>query len=396
MTRSKIRVVAGAASIVVGLLASRGVLETLASDGQIESPVVRLAIAVFRIGCIALGAAILADLERTIARRLVRSRVLLVLSSTVVTIVAVEIVLRVALGPVWSWAPPERIWVGERENRPSETFMADSLLGWRMWPGESFTWTIDGRDQDYTANGAGFRTPYEMDEAAGNGPVVVVVGDSFAFGTGVAADATFTHLLDEGLGDAMVYNLALPGFGIDQMWMTVRHAALPMAPDVIVVAFIDNDLDRSLSAYRETEGMNKPAFIFEAGELRPQTLDDRPTVSRHLPSSAIVGLLRSVGRARAMRTGQGTWWTLNAAVFDQIVEDASAADVEVVFVRLPLRQGRSLPALTEFMASREYVFLDLGVDVPEGLHFRTDDHIDEAGHHHVADQLLPTLRALLR
>ena len=70
---------------------------------------------------------------------------------------------------------------------------------------------------------------------------------------------------------------AMPGFGLDQMWMSVRHQALPLKPRLVIVAFIDEDLDRSLTAYRQWEGFNKPTFELEGGILRPQNAHDRPT-----------------------------------------------------------------------------------------------------------------------
>ena len=60
----------------------------------------------------------------------------------------------------------------------------------------------------------------------------------------------------------------MPGFGLDQMWMSVRHQALPMNPTLIIMGFIDQDLDRSLTAYRHGEGFNKPTFEMDGKVLR--------------------------------------------------------------------------------------------------------------------------------
>jgi hypothetical protein len=55
-----------------------------------------------------------------------------------------------------------------------------------------------------------------------------------------------------------VDNMGIPGFGLDQIWLTVRTQALPLHPRLVAVAFISADLTRSQEAYRPIEGSNKP------------------------------------------------------------------------------------------------------------------------------------------
>ena len=77
----------------------------------------------------------------------------------------------------------------------------------------------------------------------------------------------------------MVYNLAMPGFGVDQMWLSVRHQGLPLEPDLVVVCLCDADFKRSLSAFRPEERMNKPLHKLVDGRLVPQTPADGPARS---------------------------------------------------------------------------------------------------------------------
>ena len=109
------------------------------------------------------------------------------------------------------------------------------------------------RTHSHQANRQGFRSPHDFD-AVHTRPVIALVGDSFSFGSGVEYDDTFGALLDDQLAEGVVLNFAMPGYGIDQMWMTIRHEVIPRRPDFAVVAFVDEDFARGLTAFRPREG----------------------------------------------------------------------------------------------------------------------------------------------
>ena len=95
----------------------------------------------------------------------------------------------------------------------------------------------------FSTNSSGFRGP----EARPAGrPVVLVLGDSFAFGMGVDDGETFPdHLrtaLETELPNVVVHNAAVPGYTIvDQLeqWRQKLHAT---APDVVLVCHTASDL----------------------------------------------------------------------------------------------------------------------------------------------------------
>jgi hypothetical protein len=393
------RVVVAALLAVGAVLVDRSVLERFAADGAIESTWIVAAIRIVQAVLLTAAAVALLGLERRVLTFLGRSRLALLTASVLLALALAEGLVRVVLGPVGTWAPPNPVYVGQFENRPSENFVADERLGWRMAPGREFRWIVDGHENVYRANGDGFRSGYEREEverASREQAVVVVAGDSFAWGTGVDAEQTFAALLDSAMADAVVYNQALPGMGVDQMWMTVRHAGLPLGPRVVVVAFIDNDLDRSLTAFRTTEGMNKPTFMESEGGLRPQTPEDRARTQWLRDRSALWALARTAGRDAAYERPVGRWWSLNAAIFREIGQDAALAGAEMLFVRLPLRDGRPFPQLGRHLDALGHSYLDLGVPTRDGLHFDTDDHINAEGHRYVAEAIAPVLGRLLR
>jgi hypothetical protein len=294
-----------------------------------------------------------------------------------------------------SYWPP--FYVGEYENRKSENFVADDYTGWRMRSGHSFTWKIgDGSEANvYAANAAGFRSDKEFLE---HGPVAVV-GDSFTFGTGVAYEHSFGALLETSLAGLPVYNFAMPGFGIDQMWMSLKHKASRFDSSFLVVAFIDEDFDRSLTAFRKFEGFNKPSYVLDNGELRRRTQDDQPPdlvkkMRRHLALSSVISQnITQLGHHLPL----GSWWSINAAILQQIEREARAMGAPVLFVRLPSRGQQEFGTLSALMKEMGAHYLDLEDvtrDYPEDEIFIPDDgHINEAGHQLVAEAIFDWISA---
>jgi hypothetical protein len=376
--------------VLLGIGVNGCTLAPLGDDGAISTWSAVLWVFAFQLPVVLLGAAVL---DREASGRLPRwlAGALLFVSISVPLAVA-ELAL-VGLAPWPGLHPAPRAFVGEHANRPSRHFVVDDETGWRMRASTTFRWEIDGQWSHYRANAQGFRSDvdFEPDDPAHR---IVIVGDSFAFGTGVELDETFGHLVDTRLGeDVVVRNLAMPGFGVDQMWMSVRHQALPMEPRLIVVAFIDEDLDRSLTAHRHVEGFGKPTFELDGGRLRPQMPDDapHPTLSFIEHHSVLWSASRQLVRRIGHHVQIGDWWSRNAAIFRAILEDTRRAGVPVLFVRLPSKSWRAFPSLDRLMAEEEAHWLDLGSPASRpghAIHFADDGHIDAAGHAFVAAALL--------
>lgn len=307
-------------------------------------------------------------------------RCVLFLFSTVVALGMAEMALRLVRGsdPI---DPPA--YVGQNRNRPSRNFEPDTKTGWRMQRSREFEWEIDTHRNVYRSNRQGFRSDRDFDHPSSM--LIGAVGDSFTWGTGVEYSETFGHLIEKGLEGTTVYNFAMPGFGIDQMWMSVRHQILPLHPSLVVVAFIDDDLERSLMAYRQVEGLNKPRFVLSQGKLRPQTSADVPslqfvTLASH--SQLWIGTVRTISRLREL-------WTLNEAIFEAIASDCEQQGVPVVFVRLSDKQSRPSEPLTRFFSSKGLSFIDIPSRQPQpkDMHFKRDGHINAQGHAFVAETI---------
>ena len=215
------------------------------------------------------------------------------------------VVLEVGLALAGAYPPVPYTYVGDHPNRPSKHFAADERVGWTMHPSSNFSWSTEGRRVSYHADENGFRTSGVAEAEFSEGSRLVVAGDSYMWGLGVEYAASVPGLLEQELGGRVV-NLAQPGYGLDQVMLSLRHFAPSLEPDLIVVGVFDDDFRRSLNAFRESEGFNKPTFRLEGGELVRKQPEDRPGalgsfVERH---SRVFGLLR-----RSDWKLRGTGWS---------------------------------------------------------------------------------------
>lgn len=291
-----------------------------------------------------------------------------------------------------------RWYVGEKTTNLRRNFESDSITGWRMIPHHSFVWGLGGDSAVYSSNAQGMRASADFPDTCGANRIVMV-GDSFFYGTGVAVEKTIGAQLADSLSHRFeVYSVAMPGFGIDQMWMSLRHNALPLCPALVVVGFIDDDFNRSLTAYRKLETMTKPTFVLEADSLRPERPSDKPgavklMLRRH---SSIWRAIEVASRRLGYRTGRGEWYGLNAAMFEAMAREAKAHKAFILFVRLPARDGwRPMPALPRTMARISAPYIDLADPSLKRLdiHLTGDSHLNALGAGYVAGRIANWIRA---
>jgi hypothetical protein len=250
--------------------------------------------------------------------------------------------------------PLPRTYVGEYENRPGAMnwCVRDAVLGWRMGPFK--------HSPLYETNSQGFRAPSDF-AFRPDCKEIVFAGDSITFGVKAKYENTFASLTQAGLPGTCAYNMGLPGFGLDQIWLTVRTQALPLHPRLVVVTFTSSNFARSEEAYRSTEGFNKPVFKLVDGQLVPKTPRDRPNsfvrFFEHHSSLWRVG--RLADRTLAHRYPHGEWWYLNAAILDAIRDDCRKSEVPVLFVYIPSRAAGPFPSLRGYMSRNHANFTDL-------------------------------------
>lgn len=141
----------------------------------------------------------------------------------------------------------------------------DSLLGWR----NNGRPVINAPQNKDTLNSGGWRSRREFTSHRTKKHRIVLAGDSFSYGFMVDDSQTLDANLERDLGDdTEVYNMSVPAYGVDQMALVATRVAPDYDPDIIVVAFIAEDLNRSCSKFNFN--LRKPYFVLGAAgaELR--------------------------------------------------------------------------------------------------------------------------------
>ncbi len=110
----------------------------------------------------------------------------------------------------------------------------DPQLGWRLAPDHAGEMAgVPVATDSHGVRIAGADTPMSRAQA---GNVVWVLGDSFTFGWGVpwkeTAAAQLAGLMPEG---SAVYNLGVPGYGLTQSLLRLRHEESLPQPDVVIL-----------------------------------------------------------------------------------------------------------------------------------------------------------------
>ncbi len=141
----------------------------------------------------------------------------------------------------------------------------DPELGWTLRKNVSGVTSDEAWQADLATNALGFRDVNHGEKTAGV-TRVVVLGDSFVFGSGVKQDEPVTRRLAALLGPSFeVINLGVPGYGTDQALLTLRRWAPRLSPDIVLAGFFWNDVMENASA--EMYGMPKPRFALAGDSL---------------------------------------------------------------------------------------------------------------------------------
>ena len=277
----------------------------------------------------------------------------------------------------------------------------DAVLGWKLAPGEPIRETTAGYDVTYEVNAQGFRSRYDFAAPSPSSSVtrrIAFLGDSFTFGSGVREEETFVAVVERRLkrterrsglaarGEIQAFNYGLGGFGVDQMGLALEHYALPWGANFVVVSFIRNDLDRSLSSYRKGHvWLEKPAFHLERGALVPTTAANRPGIlaSWFAQDLRLGRLWQKAESSLANRWPIGGRWRLNRAFFARMRDACSAAGVPLLVVHIPVNRHAPAPLYAREFAELGIDFLDLAPLLPADageLYFLNDHHFTPAGH----------------
>lgn len=220
----------------------------------------------------------------------------------------------------------------------------DPLLGWTLAPNVD---EVRGPSKVAVHSDAhGIRGTRQHPIAARPGTLrIAAIGDSFTFGDEVGDDDTFPAQLQRSLPSTEVLNFGVSGYGQDQMLLRMRRDALPFAPDIVLIGYVQIDNIRNLMNFRT---FAKPRFQLVQGKLRLGNVPI-PTEEELLRTDewtpALLRLYRLWQRqpAQDSRARMAQSEELTAALLRQMVAEARAAHAFALIVCVPLGDRECAP-----------------------------------------------------
>jgi hypothetical protein len=176
----------------------------------------------------------------------------------------------------------------------------DSKLGWKPRPGY--------KTQRVRTNSLGIRADREFEiERVPGISRIVIIGDSFMWGEGVANEETFASRLENNLSGTEVINLGVHGYGTDQQRLRLHELGFRFEPDVVILGFYEENLWRNALSFRDYA---KPRYRLAEGGL---VLGNHPVPApgdiladqQRLPRSFLLVLVRRVLRRAKWQWGLG-------------------------------------------------------------------------------------------
>ena len=138
-----------------------------------------------------------------------------------------------------------KFWERYREDPDASFGSHDPILGWDRQPG----------DERFRKG----PNPNKRD-----GVRMVAVGDSFVYGNEVTARENFSAILEQEYPELQVFNMGVPGYGIDQSYLKYQHFGAQLEPDVVLFGIFVPDYERASLAFT---AFAKPRFEDRNGEI---------------------------------------------------------------------------------------------------------------------------------
>jgi hypothetical protein len=203
-----------------------------------------------------------------------RNRLILLATTVLLMLVAMEIGCRLLRGTWFLTHWPNLVLLEAEMHHKPCMFVHDDTLGYVPEP------DCKGPEHSHNAQGLRAMPPPPADSPAA--PLVLVTGDSYAYSDEVKDDETWAAYL-QAMIHRHVENGGVPGYGLDQSALRTEQLARKLKPDLIVFAFIADDLQRA--EMRRMYSADKPYFTLANGalELHNSPAPDKPVTAQSLP-----------------------------------------------------------------------------------------------------------------
>lgn len=288
-------------------------------------------------------------------------------------------------------------------------------LGFALLPGAEARHSSAEFDVEVRIGANGFRqaAPPPVERTGGRRRLLLL-GDSFTFGYGVAEADRFGERLASRFPDLEVVNLGVPGTGTDQHLLIYESAGAAYRADVVLLGYLPEHVRRNGAAF--DKGKAKPRFELIDGvltERAPPAPEERPAAPGRGPRawlrehSELYQLARAVLRERlggAIELGasdpypayaaDAPEWRVTRALFQRLRDRVAAGGGRLMIAVIPepwhlrdaARGGHQAQVLA---ACRELgiealdltpAFLLAARESGEPLYFARDGHWTPRGH----------------
>lgn len=286
-------------------------------------------------------------------------------------------------GEVRVQAPP--LYVQEPgHEKTGHKYLYDAALGWR----NIANWQATTFGQELTTNSKNLRDKeYPFEKPAG-WKRILVLGDSFVWGYGVANHDNFTEVMESNYARNQiqfeVINTGVSGWGTDQEYLYFADEGIKYSPDIVVLAFyLGNDPKNCVGSVQY--GLHKPIFT----DLQ-LTLANVP-----VPKPAAMDAQKTTSNVEQH--------TLSVRIIEEIAKSCRAINAALVVMKFGVFQAPRHPAVQNANADFEgklerirqsILYLDLDDEFEKrGLTFTLltegidDGHWNRYGHRMVAQIL---------
>ena len=182
-------------------------------------------------------------------------------------------------------------------------FTYDRTLGWKLVPGARRVFKLEEAPYLIEINSDGFRDRERSFDKPPSISRIVVIGDSFVFGSGgVEQQDRFTDLLEKSSANLEVLNLGVPGYSTDQEYLVLKTKGLRYKPDLVLFCLFENDFEESFVEFNRSINRPKGYFFTRNGtlEFRAPSLPYTYTLSHQ---SHLFGLALREARKLGIRRG---------------------------------------------------------------------------------------------
>src|SRR5205807_1051946 len=184
-------------------------------------------------------------------RRTRRAKIILLLSSLLLSLAIIEIALRIT-----GYSYPE-FYVADAQRGYA---LRPGLRGWYRKEGEAFV----------QINSDGLRDREHSKRKPANTIRIAVLGDSYTEAFQVNFENSFCPLLEQKLRECSgrnieVINFGVSGYGTAQELITLRNQVWQYSPDIVLLAFTtNNDISDNVRGLKKTDDI--PYFVLRDGK----------------------------------------------------------------------------------------------------------------------------------